>query len=107
MHVTSPVQQTSSEYGQIEILHYINIIKKKDDLNTVVYYFTRALHPSDQHVPHYINIITHILGKLKLHSHVIWWNIIIYMSKGEITISFKLHVIINETNITLLLEYHY
>ncbi len=41
MHVMSPVQQASLEYGkayihQIEILHYINLAKKKDDLNTVV-----------------------------------------------------------------------
>ncbi len=47
------------EYGkayiqQIEILHYIDFARKKDDLNTVVYYFTLALHPSDQHVLHYI-----------------------------------------------------
>ncbi len=37
-----PVQQASLEYGkayiqQIEILHYIDFVKKKDDLNTVVY----------------------------------------------------------------------
>ncbi len=41
MHVMSPVLQASLEYGkayiqQIEILHYINFVKKKDDLNTVV-----------------------------------------------------------------------
>ncbi len=41
MHVMSPVQQASLEYGkaciqQIEILHYIDFVKKKDDLNTVV-----------------------------------------------------------------------
>ncbi len=59
MHVMSPVQQASLEYGkayiqQIEILHYIDFVRKKDDLNTVVYYFTLALHPSDQHVLHYI-----------------------------------------------------
>ncbi len=55
MHLMSPVQQASLEYGkayiqQIEILHYIDFVRKKDDLNTVVYYFTLALHPSDQHV---------------------------------------------------------
>ncbi len=54
MHVMSPVQQASLEYGkayilQIEILHYIDFVKKKDDLNTVVYYFTLALHPT--HIP--------------------------------------------------------
>ncbi len=37
-----PVQQASLEYGkayiqQIEILHYIDFVRKKDDLNTVVY----------------------------------------------------------------------
>ncbi len=37
----SPVQQASLEYGkayiqQIEILHYIDFVRKKDDLNTVV-----------------------------------------------------------------------
>ncbi len=37
----SPVQQASLEYGkayilQIEILHYTDIVKKKDDLNTVL-----------------------------------------------------------------------
>ncbi len=41
MHVMSPVLQASLEYGkayiqQIEILHYIDFVKKKDDLNTVV-----------------------------------------------------------------------
>ncbi len=41
MHVMSPVQQESLEYGkayiqQIEILHYIDFVRKKDDLNTVV-----------------------------------------------------------------------
>ncbi len=41
MHVMSSVQQASLEYGkaytqQIEILHYIDFVKKKDDLNTVV-----------------------------------------------------------------------
>ncbi len=41
MHVMSPVQQASLEYGkayiqQIEILHYIDFVRKKDDLNTVV-----------------------------------------------------------------------
>ncbi len=72
----SPVQQTSLEYGkdyiqQIEILHYIDFVRKKDDLNTVVYYFTLALHPSDQH---YITIIKHLFGKLNrfLQTHVIW-----------------------------------
>ncbi len=39
MHVMSPVQQASLEYGkayiqQIDILHYIDFVKKKDDLNT-------------------------------------------------------------------------
>ncbi len=41
MHVMSPVQQASLEYGkdyiqQTEILHYIDFVRKKDDLNTVV-----------------------------------------------------------------------
>ncbi len=40
MHVMSPVQQASLEYGkayiQIEILHYIDFVRKKYDLNTVV-----------------------------------------------------------------------
>ncbi len=41
MHVMSPVQQASLEYGkayilQIEILHYIDFVKNKVDLNTVV-----------------------------------------------------------------------
>ncbi len=40
MHVMSPVQQASLEYGkayiqQIEILHYIDFVRKKDDLNNV------------------------------------------------------------------------
>ncbi len=52
------MQQASLKYGkdyiqQIEILHYNDFVKKKDDLNTVVCYFTLALHPSD----HYITII--------------------------------------------------
>ncbi len=59
---------------QIEILHYIDFVKKKDDLNTVVYYFTLALHPSDQHVLHYITIIKHLFGKLNtfLQTYVIY-----------------------------------
>ncbi len=69
MNVMSSVQQVSLKYGkayiqQIEILHYIDFVRKKDDLNTVVCYFTLALHPSDQHVLHYISIIKHIFGKL-------------------------------------------
>ncbi len=41
MHAMSSVQQASLEYGksyiqQLEILHYIDFVKKKDDLNTVV-----------------------------------------------------------------------
>jgi hypothetical protein len=37
----SPVQQASLEYGkayiqQLEILHYIDFVRKKYDLNTVV-----------------------------------------------------------------------
>ncbi len=40
MHVMSPVQQASWEYvkayiQQIEILHYIDFVWIKDDLNTV------------------------------------------------------------------------
>ncbi len=76
MYGMSPVQQASLEYGkayiqQIEILHYIYFVKKKDDLNTVVYDvallysgITSHPHPSDQHVVHYINIIKNIFGKL-------------------------------------------
>ncbi len=41
MHVMSPVQQASLENGtayiqQIYILHYVDFVKKKDVLNTVV-----------------------------------------------------------------------
>ncbi len=66
----SPVQQASLEYRkayiqQIEILHYIDFVRKKDDLNTVVYYFTLALQPSDQHVLHYITIIKKYYWKIK------------------------------------------
>ncbi len=51
MHVMSPVQQASLEYGkayiqQIEILHYIDFVRKKYDLWL---YFTLALHPT--HIP--------------------------------------------------------
>ncbi len=73
------MQQVSLKYGkayiqQIEILHYIDFVKKKDDMNTVVCYFTLALHPSDQHVVHYITIIKNIFGKLNrfLQTYVIW-----------------------------------
>ncbi len=71
-HVCDEVQQTSLEYGkdyiqQIEILHYIDFVKKKDDLNTVVCYFTLALHPSDQHVLHYITIIKHLNSFLQTY----------------------------------------
>ncbi len=73
-HACDEVQQTSLEYGkayiqQIEILHYIDFVRKKYDLNTIV-----LLHPSDQHVLHYITIIKNILGKLNsfLQTYVIW-----------------------------------
>ncbi len=41
MRVMFPVPQASLKYGkaniqQIEILHYIDFVRKKDDLNTVV-----------------------------------------------------------------------
>ncbi len=39
MHEMSPVQQASLEYGKAyiqQILHYIDFVRKKDDLNTVV-----------------------------------------------------------------------
>ncbi len=84
MHVMSPVQQASLEYGkayiqQIEILHYIDFVKKKYDLNTVVWIvallysdITSRPHPS-QHVAHYITIITNLFGKLNsfLQTYVI------------------------------------
>ncbi len=78
-HACDEVQQASLEYEkdyiqQIEILHYIDFVKKKDDLNTVVYYFTLVLHPSDQHVLHYITIITIFSFKLmwfdKIHNEI-------------------------------------
>ncbi len=82
MHVMSPVQQASLEYGkayiqQIEILHYIDFVKIKDDLNTVValLYSGITSHPppSDQHVLHYITIIKNLFGKLNsfLQTYVI------------------------------------
>ncbi len=77
-HACDEVQQANLEYGkayiqQIEILHYIDFVRKKDDLSTDVYYFTLVLHPSDQHVLHYITIIKHIFGKLNsfLQTYVI------------------------------------
>ncbi len=41
MHVMSPVQQASLEYGKaytqrMEILHYIDFVRKKYDMNTIV-----------------------------------------------------------------------
>ncbi len=72
----SPGQQASLENGkayiqQIEILHYIDFVRKKDDLNTVVQVvalldsgIASHSHPSDQHVVHYITIIKNIFGKL-------------------------------------------
>ncbi len=41
MHVMTTVKQASLEYRkayiqQIEILHYMDFLRKKDDLNTVV-----------------------------------------------------------------------
>ncbi len=41
MHAMSPVQQAGLEYRkayiqQIEILHYIDFVRNKEDLNTVV-----------------------------------------------------------------------
>ncbi len=80
MHVMSPVQQASLEYGkayiqQIEILHYIDFVKKKrwSEHWCVSCGFTLALHPSDQHVLHYITIIKNIFGKLNsfLQTYVI------------------------------------
>ncbi len=76
MHVISPVKQANLEYGkayiqQIEILHYIDFVRKKDYLNTVVLVvallysgITSHPHPSDQHLVHYITIIKNIFGKL-------------------------------------------
>ncbi len=65
-HACDEVQQASSEIWktyiqQIEILQNIDFVRKKDDLDTVVYYCTLALHPSDQH---YITIIKNIFEKL-------------------------------------------
>ncbi len=90
MHdVMSPVQQASLEYGkayilQIEILHYINFVRKKEDVNTCVSSgftllysgITSHPHSSDQHVVHYITIIKHIFGKFNsfLQIDVIWKN---------------------------------
>ncbi len=66
------------EYGkayiqQIEILHYIDFVRKKDYLCKLWLYFTLALHPSDRHVVHYITIINNIFGKLNrfLQTYVI------------------------------------
>ncbi len=85
MHVMSPVQQASLEYGkayiqQIEILHYIDFVKKNmiwTLLCKLWLYFTLTLHPthnpSDQHVLHYITIIKNIFGKINsfLETYVI------------------------------------
>ncbi len=82
MHVMSPVQQASLEYRkayiqQIEILNYIDFVRKKDDLNTVVALLYSGItshpHPSDQHV-HFITIIKNLFGKLNrfLQTYVIW-----------------------------------
>ncbi len=85
MRVMFPVPQASLEYGktyiqQIEILHYIDFVRKKYDLNTVVYVvallysgITFHPHPSDPHVLHYITIIKNIFGKLNsfLQTYVI------------------------------------
>ncbi len=56
MHVMSPVQQASLEYGKA----YIQQIESH-------------LHPFDQHVVYYITIITNIFGKLNsfLQTYVI------------------------------------
>ncbi len=69
MHVMSPVQQASLEYGkdyiqQTEILHYIDFVKKKMIWTLLWLYFTLVSHLSDQHVVHYITIIKNIFGKL-------------------------------------------
>ncbi len=78
MHVMSPVQQTSLEYGkayiqQIEILHYIDCQEKRWSEHCCVLLYS-VLHPSDQHVLHYITIIKNIFGKLNsfLQTYVIW-----------------------------------
>ncbi len=74
MHVMSPVQQASLEYGkayiqQIEILHYIDFVRKKDDLNNVVQVVALLLlwhyiPLISKHVLHYITIIYFFCGKL-------------------------------------------
>ncbi len=61
-----PVQQANLKYEKdyilIEILHYINFVRKKDNLNTVV--LVVALLYSGQHVLHYITITKHLFGTL-------------------------------------------
>ncbi len=77
-----PVQQESLEYGkayiqQIEILHYIDNVKKKKMIWTLLcklwLYFTLALHPTHITHVHYITIIKNIFGKLNsfLQTYVI------------------------------------
>ncbi len=102
----SPVQQASLEcrkayIQQIEILHYIDFSGKQmiwTLLCKLWLYFTRALHPTNQHVVHYITLIKQFLTNVH--------DLIKYIMKYNriwVKISFKLHTTINEIT-TLLLE---
>ncbi len=73
---------------------------------------TLVLHPSDQHVVHYITLIKKYFWKIKqlltnlcdLIKYIMKYN---HIWETEITISFKVDMTINEISATFLLECHY
>ncbi len=75
VHVMSPVQRMSSEYRKAYIQQMIFSAGQKM-IWTLVYYFTLALHPSDQHVLHYIIVVKNLF--LQNLCDLIKHNIIVY-----------------------------
>ncbi len=101
MHVMSPVQQASLEFGkayiqQIEILHYIDFVWKKmiwTMLCKLWLYFTLALHPSYQQACatlYYYNIF--FLWKIKPFLTNLWDFIKYIMQYTRICVTAKLQL---------------
>ncbi len=58
----------------MEILHYIDVVRRKDDLNTdvLLWYYTAYPHPSD----HDINCITRIKNIFRKQNKFLWTYVI-------------------------------
>ncbi len=73
----APVQQASLEYRkayiqQIDILHYIDLVIKKDYLNTYVSCGGSTL--LWNHVVHYITVINFFLKNLTVSYKLVWFD---------------------------------